>query len=68
MTRQRRLLAMSAVVAAGTAWLTVDNVGDRDWVPAVCFALMSAAFLVQTVLLVVIRRRGPAPGGGRPRR
>ena len=30
MTRQRRLLAMSAVVAAGTAWLTVDKVGDRD--------------------------------------
>ena len=53
MTRQRRLLAMSAVVAAGTVSLTV---GDRDRVPAVCFASMSTAFLVPTVLLVVIRR------------
>ena len=68
MTRQRWLLAMSAVVAAGAAWLAVDNVGDGQPIPAVCFALSSAVFLVQTVVLVVIGRRGRAPGGVRRRR
>jgi hypothetical protein len=40
-----------------TAWAFVDNVNDREWFLAGCFAVMTLSFIVQIIGLFWIRRR-----------
>ena len=48
---------LCGIIAAVQAWAFVDNILDSEWILAVCFGLATAVFIVQTVVLLRLRRR-----------